>query len=261
MSIAPTHQWLSPNGSDAAVLAYTAIIGLDPIVEWQMQPGEQAALVALLSGLRPKVAIEIGSRYGGSMQVLHRHADRVISLDIDPTCRDRLGPQFPKAEFVTDDSKAALPPLMKRLANEGAEVGFMLIDGDHSAAGVRGDICGLLGYRPACPMFVLMHDSFNPSVREGIRTSPWADNPHVHAVELDYVPGVMVLDAEAYREMWGGFALAVLLPEPRAVGLKVTARMDRLYRIVYRSSAHRTLDPATLTRRVIRRCRKITGLS
>src|SRR5205823_5677938 len=75
MPVAPTHQWLSPNESIAAATAYTSAVGLDPGVEWQMQPGEQTALVALLAGLRPKVAIEIGSRYGGSMQVLHRFAD------------------------------------------------------------------------------------------------------------------------------------------------------------------------------------------
>ena len=130
-----------------------------------MQPGEQTALIALLAGLQPKVAIEVGSRYGGSMQVLHRFADRVISVDIDPTCRERLGGKYPKAEFVTGDSKATLPLLMERLTREGAELGFMLIDGDHSAAGVHADISSFLNYRPVCPLYVIMHDSFNPDVR------------------------------------------------------------------------------------------------
>lgn len=259
-TIAPTHQWLSPTGDDAAAKAFTTTLDLDPAIEWQMTPGEQTALVALLAGLRPKVAIEIGSRYGGSMQVLHRFADQVISLDIDPTCRDRLGPKYPKSEFVTGDSKSTLPTVMKNLEQEGAEVGFILIDGDHSAAGVQGDIRGLLHYRPACPLFVIMHDSFNPDVREGIRTAPWSDSPHVHAVELDYITGIVPLDADAYREMWGGFALAILLPECRPGPLEVTARMDHLFRIVYRRSAHWPFDPPTLTKRVLRKCRKVVGL-
>ncbi len=260
MPLAPTYQWLAPTGAVAAAAAYTSAVGLDAAVEWQMQPGEQTALVALLAGLRPKVAIEVGSRYGGSMQVLHRFADRVVSLDIDPTCRERLGDRFPKAEFVPGDSKTTLGPLMQRLAGEGAEVGFLLIDGDHSAAGVRADVAGLAGYRPVCPFFVVLHDSFNPAVREGIRTAPWAENAYVHAVELDYLPGVVTQDAEAYREMWGGFALALLLPEPRVGPLLVTARMDRLFQIVYPRSAHWPLDPATLARRVVRKCRKLVGL-
>ena len=94
MTLPPTHQWLCPNGDRAAVV-YTETIGLDPSIEWQMQPGEQTALIALLAGLRPKVAIEIGSRYGGSMQVLHRYCERVISVDIDPTCQKRLGSASP----------------------------------------------------------------------------------------------------------------------------------------------------------------------
>lgn len=259
MTLAPTHRWLAPNGDRAATM-YTHAIGLDPQIEWQMQPGEQTALVALLAGLRPKVALEIGSRYGGSMQVLHRHADRVISLDIDPTCRERLGAKYPKSEFVTGDSKATLPPLMEQLTKEGAEVGFVLIDGDHSAAGVQGDIRGLLNYCPRCPLFVVMHDSFNPDVRKGIRTAPWAESRHVHAVELDYVHGVLTLDPDAYREMWGGFALAILSPEPRSGTLTVTSRMEHLFRAIYRRSAHWPLDPPTLAKRVVRKCRRLAGL-
>ena len=32
---------------------------------------------------------------------------------------------------------------------------------------------------------VILHDSFNPECREGMRTANWAANPQVHAVELD----------------------------------------------------------------------------
>ena len=83
----------------------------------------------------------------------------------------------------------------------------------------------------------------------------------VHAVELDYLPGILTRDPEAYREMWGGFALAILLPEPRSGDLVVKARMEEQFRIVYRRSAHRLFDPPTLTKRVIRKCRKLIGLA
>jgi hypothetical protein len=259
-NIAPAHQWLCPTGNPAAVTAFTAAVGLAPDIEWQMQPGEQTALVALLAGLRPKVAIEIGSRYGGSMQVLAKYAERVISVDIDPTCKERLGPRFPNAEFVTGDSRETFPPLMTRLEQEGAEVGFVLIDGDHTAAGVQADVRGLLTYRPKCPLFVVMHDSFNPPVRQGIRSAPWASNPHVHAVELDFVHGVLTHDPEAYREMWGGLALAVLLPTPRPGPLTVTGRMDHQFRHLYKKSAHYKFDLQTLPGRVVNKCRNMVGL-
>jgi hypothetical protein len=261
MTLAPVHQWLAPTGNPAAAAAFAAAVGLDPGVEWQMQPGEQTALVALLAGLRPEVAIEIGSRYGGSMQVLSRYARRVISVDIDPTCRERLGGRYPNAEFVTGDSRQTFGPLMRRLEAEGAAVGFVLIDGDHTAAGVRADVGGLLGYRPKTPLFVALHDSFNPPVRDGIRTAAWAESPHVHAVELDFVPGVLSDDPVADREMWGGLALAVLLPEPRPGPLTITARLEPHYRQVYAGSAHRQFDLATLPKRVLNKCRALVGLN
>jgi hypothetical protein len=260
MAVALPESWPVNAAVASGLAACARVVGIDPGIEWQMQPGEQAALIALLQGLRPKVAVEIGSRYGGSMQVLARYAERVISVDIDPTCRDRLGPRFPNAEFVTGDSKLTFPPLMKRLEQERAEVGFVLIDGDHTAAGVQADVRGLLDYRPACPLFVVMHDSFNPPVRQGIRTAPWSQSRYVHSVELDYVHGMLATGGEDDREMWGGLALAVLLPEPRPGPLAVTARMDRFFRLVYRRSVHWPLDPPTLTRRALRKCRRMLGL-
>ncbi|HET6575599.1 MAG TPA: class I SAM-dependent methyltransferase [Fimbriiglobus sp.] len=260
MTVAHPDSWPVNAAAASALAAYARAVEVDPAVEWQMQPGEQAALIALLHGLRPKVAVEIGSRYGGSMQVLARYAERVISVDIDPTCRDRLGPRHPNAEFVTGDSRLTFPPLMKRLEQERAEVGFILIDGDHTATGVQADIRGLLDYRPSCPLFVVMHDSFNPPVRQGIRTAPWSQSRYVHSVELDFVHGIMVTGGEEDREMWGGLALAVLLPEPRTGPLAVTARLERLFRLVYRRSVHWPLDPPALTRRVIRKCQRMAGL-
>ena len=41
---------------------------------WMMSPAEQAALVFFLEHLRPKVAIEIGTRFGGSLQILRDSA-------------------------------------------------------------------------------------------------------------------------------------------------------------------------------------------
>jgi hypothetical protein len=206
------------------------------------------------------VAIEIGSRYGGSMQVLSRFANRVISVDIDPTCKDRLSPKYPNAEFVTGNSRQTFPPLMKRLEREGAEVGFILIDGDHTAAGVKADIAGLLPYRPSCPLFVLMHDSFNPDVREGIRTAPWGESSYVHSVELDYLAGVLTIGGQEHREMWGGLALAVLLPESRTGPIIVSARREPFFRLVYRRSAHWPYDPPTLAKRVVRKAKRMVGL-
>jgi SAM-dependent methyltransferase len=250
----PNNSW--PVMGASALAEYAKVIGIDPRIEWQMESSEQLALLALVQNLRPECAVEVGSRYGGSLQILSRYAKRVISCDIDPTCRERLGKANPNVEFVTGRSQATLPGVMKRLQEESAKVGLILIDGDHTAQGVKGDIEALLEYVPGCPVYVIVHDSFNPDVRQGIRTARWAESPYVHCVEMDFVPGVIHQGGEAHREMWGGFALAVWLPVKREGKLVISARKDRLFRAVFRHSVHWFFDPMTLAKRVGRKVRK-----
>jgi hypothetical protein len=105
---------------------------------------------------------------------------------------------------------------------------------------VRVDIENLLRFRPAaCPLYVLLHDSFNPNCRAGIAEADWAGSPYVHHVELDFVPGVFHQRADLHRQMWGGFALAVLRPEPRPGELQVASRQDLLFRTIEAASVHR----------------------
>lgn len=121
-----------------------------------MSPPEKVALIFLLEHLRPKVAIEIGTRYGGSLQVLSQFCHRVYSIDVDPDIPRRLEGKFPNVEYLIGPSDQLLPSLIDRLAEEGAELSFALVDGDHSAEGVRKDIDNLLRFRPTgCPAFLL----------------------------------------------------------------------------------------------------------
>ena len=198
---------------------------------WQMETGERATLIHLLSTLRPEGAIEIGTAFGGSLSAISKFSRRVWTLDKDPACAERLAATFPEVTFLTGKSTDTLPPLVAELTAARAPLGFVLIDGAHTRETVRADIDNLLRFRPtACPLFVLMHDSFNPDCRAGIAEAAWADNPHVHQVELDFVSGILH-EAEGKRgQMWGGFALAVLRPEERAGELTITARQGLLFR-------------------------------
>jgi hypothetical protein len=256
----PNNSWPITATDPAALEDFVQALGIDPAIEWQMETSEQLALLALLEHLRPEYALEVGSRYGGSMQILSRYAKQVISCDIDPTCRQRLGNRYPHVEFVTGPSQETLPGVLRRLQTEQAALRFMLIDGDHTAQGVRGDIDALIEYVPCCQLYVLLHDSFNPDVRRGIREARWLENPHVHAVELDFIPGVLHRGGDAHREMWGGLALAVLRPERRTGSLTISARKQALFAAVYRRSVHWFFDPPTLTKRAARKIRKLMGL-
>jgi len=223
---------------------------------WEMSVAERFALTGLLARWQPSVVLEIGTHYGGSLQVLAAAGRRVYSIDLDPTVALALRSPFPQVEFLTGPSAAQIPRLLAALQQRGEDLEFVLVDGDHSAAGVKVDIEALLQYCPRKSLRILLHDSFNPDCRAGIRSADWAGCPHVHAVELDFVPGTFHAAAQGgafARSLWGGFALAELQPEPRRGGLVVTAGQEALHRLAFRGSTHRWWH------KVWRRCRRSVG--
>jgi Cephalosporin hydroxylase len=226
-------------------------------LDWMMSPAEQVAMVYLLEHLQPNVAIEIGTRFGGSLQILARFCDRVYSLDIDPEVPKRLEGRFSNVEFLIGPSAENLPPLLSRLQNEGAEVGFVLVDGDHSAEGVRTDINILLKYKPLTTLYIVMHDSFNPECRRGLSTANWAGCPHVHAVELDFVAGVVNPVPSMRGQLWGGLALGILKPELRHGRFELTGRSELTYELAQEAVLHRHRRP--LTKRIFNKVRRLAG--
>jgi hypothetical protein len=201
------------------------------LLDWWMSPSERVGLMFVLEHLRPKVAIEIGTKNGGSLQALSHFCDRVYSIEIDPDVPHRLQGKFANVEYLIGPSDQMLPPLIDRLQNEGAELSFALVDGDHSAEGVRKDINNLLRFQPSVPFYIVMHDSFNPQCRLGLRQADWSANPHVHAVELDFVAGVVKTGGSARHELWGGLALGILLPRERQGRLEVTGAAERTHKL------------------------------
>jgi hypothetical protein len=173
------------------------------------------------------VSIEIGTKYGGSLQVLSQFSDKVYSIDIDPDIPRRLKGKFPNVEYLIGPSDQILPPLIDRLGKEGAELGFALVDGDHSAEGVRKDIDNLLRFRPIVPLYIVMHDSFNRRCRLGLAQANWSANRYVHAVELDFVAGTVNSAPNARNQLWGGLALGILLPRERQGRFEITGRAER----------------------------------
>src|SRR5262245_45000841 len=100
-----------------------------------MAPAEQMAMLFILEKLRQKIAIEIGTRYGGRLQAIAAYSEKVYSIDVLPDVKTRLSPLFPNVEFLTGDSRTILPGLIERLSTERAELSFVLVDGDHTADG------------------------------------------------------------------------------------------------------------------------------
>lgn len=210
-------------------------------LHWQMTQCEQFAFVGLLMGIRPKLCIEVGTYQGGSLQALAKYSERVCSVDIDPTVEQRLAHRFSNVSFYSGNSAEVLPALVDQLNTQGMHVDFVLIDGDHSQAGVKRDIESILKLKPQQRTTVILHDSFNPDCRAGMRDARWDDCPFVHRVELDFIPGIFhenAFDTAEARTMWGGFAYAVLEPIQRNGALTIGESQKGLFEAVHSVSAH-----------------------
>jgi hypothetical protein len=227
------------------------ILQTDQLRYWMMSPSEQMGMIYLLEHLRPKVAIEIGTRFGGSLQVLSRYCGQVYSLDQDPQVLERLRGRYSNVEYLIGASGQTLPPLIRRLQSEQAELGFVLVDGDHSREGVRKDIDNVLKFKPVVPVYIVMHDSFNSECRLGLRDADWAGCPHVHAVELDFVAGAVQPSPSSRGELWGGLALGILKPEPRQGRFEITGKSELTFQITHEAELRRQRWP--LHRKVLYR--------
>jgi hypothetical protein len=238
------------------------IVFEDLPLHWQMTRWEKFAFVGLLDHAKPDVAIEIGTYRGGSLQVIAPRARKVYSLDIEPECKEELSSRFENVEFHTGDSREILPKLLAEVDQRGERLGFVLVDGDHSAEGVRADLENLLTYRPRCDLFVLCHDSFNPECRSGMLAANWSGSPYVHQVEIDFVPGVFhkeAFDTAGARTMWAGLAVAWMRPQERRESLVIRQSQQGLFEQVLSGSSHLTPPEdqrMSLVSRLVQKIRK-----
>ena len=173
-----------------------------------MRFGERMALEGLLSFLRPRLAVEIGTAQGGSLRRIAAHAEAVHAFDIvDP---GGLRHELPEVEFHVGDSGEKLPAVLAQLHAEGDHVDFALVDGDHTADGVRRDAQALLD-SPACRSTVIVfHDAANEEVRAGLEALDLPEHPKVAVVLWDLVPGYLVSADARHLEIWNGLALVTL---------------------------------------------------
>jgi hypothetical protein len=189
---------------------------------WQMSFGERAALEGVLSQLRPKLAVEIGTAEGGSLARVAAHSDEVHSFDLVPPAEQARS--LANVTFHTGDSHALLPELLARFADEGRNVDFALVDGDHSADGVHQDMCDLLDSPALAQSVILAHDTANPAVREGLDRVRYAAYPKVAYVELDLVAGYMFREPSLLHELWGGLGLVRWTPRAAPTTPTIPAR-------------------------------------
>jgi hypothetical protein len=174
---------------------------------WQMSPGERAAIKGILAELEPAVAIELGIGQGGSLRRIAAAAGHVHAFDVSAPAAD-LG-ALPNVTFHTGDSHQLLPRVLTELAEDGANVDFVLVDGDHSAEGVRRDVEDLLASPALSRTLIVLHDTANAEVRAGLNSIEYAAWPQLTWVDLDWIPGFRFREGPIRGEAWGGLGIMV----------------------------------------------------
>ena len=205
-------------------------------ISWSMSRTEKYAFIKLLETIKPTNAIEIGCYRGGSLQALQKYCNKVYSIDVDSSLRDERTNLFSNVDFLIGDSKTIVPNIIQRLNNNNENIDFVLIDGDHSYEGVKNDFNLFLNYVPKKPLYIVFHDSFNPICRKGIKAANFNSSAHLHFIDLDFISGTFPSDHK--KEMWGGLALAILLPEKREKDLVIHESQKRLYNAAFKTSSH-----------------------
>lgn len=173
---------------------------------WQMSWGERAAVEGVLSQLRPALAVEIGSMEGASLRRIAQHAGEVHSFDLRPPTLE----QPDNVRVHTGNSHELLPRVLAELEHQDRDVEFALVDGDHSADGVRQDIEDLLNSRALARAVILIHDTANEEVRRGVDAVRFSAWPKVAHVELDWIPGRLFAEAGLRNELWYGLGLVLV---------------------------------------------------
>ncbi len=173
---------------------------------WQMSLGERAAVEGVLAQLRPVLAVEIGTAQGACLRRIAAHAQEAHSFDLEPPSVPLPG----NVTLHTGDSHELLPAFLADLARDGRRVDFVMVDGDHSAEGVRRDLEDLLDSDAVVRAVILFHDVANERVRQGIEAVRFDEWPKVAYVDLDWISGQLFAEPALRNELWGGLGLVVI---------------------------------------------------
>ena len=216
---------------------------------WEMANAEKVALFTLLNEIKPSIAIEIGTKEGGSLQLISALSNEVYTLDIDPGVR-QLSNKFSNVNFVIGNSRETLPQLLNELASKNQQPDLILVDGDHSSDGVEKDLQNILEMKITRPLFILMHDSFNPDCRQGMLAVNYEDNPYVEFVDIDFIQGIYSPGEKTKGQMWGGFGIIYMKPNPLKQIPLVKQTSEYSYNRLYHLSRHFFFLPGSLKSRI-----------
>jgi len=210
---------------------------INPNIEWQMSRAEKYCLIHLLEKLNPEYSIEIGTYKGGSLQVLSKFSKKVYSIDIDSEPKHTLENQFDNVIFKVGKSHDIIKNVIEDIESKNGKLNFILVDGDHSKDGVKKDLECILSCNLKHPLTVILHDSFNPQCRSGMKSINYKKYNFIEHIDLDYIHGCFSPNTN-HREMWGGFAIIKINPKIKKPNFKITQSQKMLFDATYWKSIH-----------------------
>ena len=210
---------------------------INPEIEWQMSRAEKYCLIHLLENINPEYSIEIGTYKGGSLQVLSKYSKKVYSIDVDSEPKNKLQNLFKNVTFKVGKSHDIIHNVIKEIESKNGKLNFILVDGDHSKNGVKKDLECILSHNFKHPLTVILHDSFNPQCRLGMKSVEYKKYNFIEHIDLDYIHGCFSPNKN-YKEMWGGFAIISINPKIKKSSSKINQSQEMLYNTIYRNSIH-----------------------
>lgn len=133
---------------------------------------DRVMLYALVRGLRPISALEIGSRWGGSAKIITNAMEengvgKLIGIDPDiKAFRAKSLHLHNRFEFLEGYSPQSIPDAIKRLGNKSLD--FVFIDGLHTYNAVLADLNGCLPYLSS-GAHILLHDTYHQGIDRAVK--------------------------------------------------------------------------------------------
>ena len=170
----------------------------------EMAYGEQAALAGILSALRPLLALELGTFRGGSLARIAAYSKQVHTFDL----ASHVAAVLPNVTYHIGDCRTTVPQVLNALGREQRNVDFVLVDADHSRAGVEADMTNLFQSEALRSTVILLHDCANEGVRLGARNAILKADGVAYA-DLSFV-APPAAPTSVLSESWGGLGIVVV---------------------------------------------------
>jgi predicted O-methyltransferase YrrM len=189
----------------------------------QMVLPERMLLFALIYGLRPTLALEIGTAEGGSAMIICAAMDmagcgKLVCVDPNPKIAPEHWSRIAHRTALVSGASSEVEVIRRAAGGENVQFDFVLVDGDHAYQGVLNDI-EIVSQFLHEGSYVLFHDAHFVEVKEAIDASlrqyPFLDC------------GLLSLEAKQTETMhlgqqvrWGGLRLLRFHPSGERLAIQ-----------------------------------------